>query len=151
MRGYIMKRYFYALLFLVTLFAPLAAAEDLKVVYTEAQRNFRHGNYESAIERWTRILESQPTDTNVEAIETADVYFNRGISYKKLQVWDKAADDFSMAIAFSYNDAEAYYQRSGCYAMMGLADKAQADINRACELSDDYCSEKQLEEKKKHK
>lgn len=128
--------------------ATLGAA-DLKDVYDDAQRNFRRGQYEAAAAGWTRILSPDPSDTGTETIDLSRVYFNRGITYKKLQKWAEAADDFSMVVGFDPNDAEAYYQRGGCYRMLGLEDKADADVLRACELADDYCSEAMLRAKHK--
>ncbi len=128
--------------------AATLAAADLKDVYGDAQRHFKRGQYELAAEEWTRILSPEPTDTDAETIDLSLVYFNRGLTYKKLLKWQEAADDFSMVVGFNPNDAQAFYQRGGCYRMLGLDDKADADILRACEMDDTYCTETMLEQKK---
>ncbi|MBN2224378.1 MAG: hypothetical protein JW765_06845 [Deltaproteobacteria bacterium] len=145
-----MKRQLILFLFLISacLTAGTLLAADLKDIYEDAQRNFRRGEYERAMEQWTRIITPEPTDTGGDTIDLASVYYNRGLTYKKLLKWQEAADDFSMVVGFNPNDAEAFYQRGGCYEMMGLADKANADVLRACGLQDKYCTEKMLEQKR---
>ena len=148
-----MRRRIVVLLSLIATFiaAGVLSAADLKDVYEDAQRDFRRGKYEVAVTEWTRIISPEPTDTGGEMIDPAPVYFNRGLTYKKLLMWKEASDDFSMVVGFNPNDADALYQRGGCYLMLGLADKADADILRACELKDDYCTEKMLQQKRDKK
>jgi tetratricopeptide (TPR) repeat protein len=145
-----MKRRLVVLLFLIWagVAAGTALAADLKDIYSDAQRDFRRQNYELAAAEWTRIISPEPTDTGGEMIDPASVYYNRGLTYKKLLKWKEASDDFSMVLGLNPNDAEAFYQRAGCYEMLGLGDKADADILSACALKDDYCTEKMLEQKK---
>lgn len=132
----------------ILLTAPLVLAADLKGIYENAQRSFKRGNYEQAITEWTRVLTPEPTDTGGETIDPSNVYFNRGLTYKKLLKWKEAADDFSMVVGLDPNDAEAYYQRGGCYNMLGLPEKGKADVLKACELKDDYCTAEMLEQKR---
>ena len=127
----------------------MAAAAGLKDVYDDAQRHFRRGDYPAAIELWTSVIDAETSGATIEGIDLSTVYFNRGLSYKRLLKWKEASDDFSMVLGFYPNDAEALYQRGGCYNMMGLADKADADITRACELADTYCTAKMLEDKQR--
>ena len=148
-----MKKYRSLLILLFSLSATVAAAADLKDVFEDAQRHFRRGDYEGAVEAWTRVIDAQPSDTNAgsDQIDLSLVYFNRGFSYKRLHLWKEAADDFSMVLGFDPNDARALYERGGCYNMLGLDDKAAADIAKACRLDDAYCDEKMLEEKREQK
>jgi tetratricopeptide (TPR) repeat protein len=132
----------------VLLASGVAGAADLKDVYADAQRYFRHGQYEAAAAEWTRIIAPGPADTGGETIDPAAVYFNRGLTYKKLLKWKEAADDFSMVVGLNPSDADAYYQRGGCYMMLGLTDKGNADVLKACELKDGYCSEEMLKQKR---
>jgi Flp pilus assembly protein TadD len=62
-----------------------------------------------------------------------------------------ALDDFSLIIGFSPTDAQAYYERAGCYKMIGDEKNAELDHQKACDLDDKYCSEKMLEEKREKK
>jgi Flp pilus assembly protein TadD len=148
-----MRRKLVVFLCLVAAFfaAGTLTAADLKDVYADAQRHFNRGQFELAVDDWTRILTPEPGDTGGEMIDPLPVYFNRGLTYKKLQRFEEAADDFSMVVGLNQNDAEAFYQRGGCYRMLGLTDKADADILRACDLDDKYCSEKMLEQKREKK
>jgi tetratricopeptide (TPR) repeat protein len=136
-------------LLILSLAASIAVAAGLEDVYNDAQRYFRRGDYGAAIELWTNIIEAESSGTSLEGIDLSTVYFNRGLSYKRLFKWKEASDDFSMVLGFYPNDAEALYQRGGCYKMMGLVDKADADIARACDLADSYCTAKMLEDKQK--
>ena len=145
-----MARRFVTILSILSLFlaAGAAFAADLKDLYADAQRSFKRGDYERAVTEWTRLLTPEPTDTGAELIDPSSVYFNRGLTYKKLLKWEEAADDFSMVVGLDPNDADAYYQRGGCYNMLGLSDKGNADVLKACELKDDYCTAEMLEQKK---
>ncbi len=133
----------------LSLIAGAVLAADLVDIYQDAQRSFRRGDYERAIAEWTRVLTPEPTDTSTDKIDPSSVYFNRGLAYKKSYKWKEAADDFSMVVGLDPNDADAYYQRGGCYNSLGLIDKGAADILRACELKDDYCTSEMLEQKRK--
>jgi tetratricopeptide (TPR) repeat protein len=134
---------------MIFLTAGAVLAADLKDVYEDAQRSFRHGDYEGAISGWTRVLNPEPGDTGGDKIDLSSVYFNRGLAYKQLRKLNEAVDDFSMVVGLDPNDAEAYYQRGGCYNMLGFTDKGDADVLKACELSDTYCTAEMLEQKKK--
>ncbi len=149
MRVQSMKKRVCVSLLILSLAASIAAAASVKDVNDDAQRHFRRGDYGTAIELWTSVIEAASSGTTTEGIDLSTVYFNRGLSYKKLFKWKEASDDFSMVLGFYPNDAEALYQRGGCYNMMGLADKADADITKACELADTYCTAKMLEDKQK--
>jgi hypothetical protein len=65
--------------------------------------------------------------------------------------WSEAADDFSMVIGLSPNDAASYYERSGCFNMLGMAEESERDHARACELDDKYCTEEMMQEKREQK
>jgi tetratricopeptide (TPR) repeat protein len=146
-----MKKHIGLLILLLTLSSAVASAADLRAVFEDAQRHFRRQDYQGAVELWTRVIESVPGDVYADEIDMSVVYYNRGLSYKRLHLWKEAADDFSMVIGFVPNDAGAFYERSGCYATLGLADKATADLTTACELNEDYCTREMLEQKKEKK
>ena len=121
-----------------------AVASEASDAYNKALRYFKRGKYELALEGFTRVIElgfegDEKTSSNILA-----VYFQRGICYKRLHNWEKALDDFSLVIGFSPTDAQAYYERAGCYKMIGDEKNAKLDHYKACELDDKYCDEKML-------
>ncbi|MBN1573750.1 MAG: tetratricopeptide repeat protein [Deltaproteobacteria bacterium] len=147
-----MKRIFLpaVVIFILTGFTA-AVASDASDTYDKALRDFKRGQYEQAIEGFTKVIKlgfegDERTSSNILA-----VYFQRGICYKKLHNWDKALDDFSLVIGFSPTDAQAYYERAGCYKMIGDEKNAKLDQGKACDLDDNYCDEKMLMEKREKK
>ncbi|MBN1881688.1 MAG: tetratricopeptide repeat protein [Deltaproteobacteria bacterium] len=141
-----------ALLALSLVSLPLfAVEEDYETVYERATKSFNRGDYEKAVEGFTEVIEIILSGDADVGINIATVYFNRGLSYKKMLAWEEAADDFSMVIGLYPNDAEAYYHRGGCYKILGLEEEALRDHNRACEIDDEYCTEKMLKEKRERK
>jgi len=137
-------------LFLMS-FALFAVEADFEQTYENAMKSFNRGDYEKAVEGFTEVIETILSGGADEGINIATVYYNRGLSYKKMLAWEEAADDFSMVIGLHPNDAEAYYHRGGCYKILGMEEEAMRDLNRACELEDEYCTEKMLKEKQERK
>jgi tetratricopeptide (TPR) repeat protein len=147
-----MKRLFLltVAIFLLTGFSA-AIASEASDTYDKAIRYFKRGKYELALEAFTKVIElgfegDEKTSSNILA-----VYFQRGICYKKLRRCEEAIDDFSLVIGFSPADAQAYYERAGCYKMTGDEKNSKIDHNKACELDDKYCDEKMLREKREKK
>ena len=134
-------------LFLISL--PLFAEEmDIERIFENAMKSSNRGDYQKAVEGFTEVIEIILSGGADEGINISTVYFNRGLSYKNLHAWEEAADDFSMVIGLYPNDAEAYYHRGGCLNLLGLEEEALRDLYRACELDDEYCTEKMLKEKR---
>ena len=147
-----MKKIVYLLFpFLLTLLlAPVFASEETEL-YDFALKLYQRGDYVKAVDEFTKILTlgfSGGFDSN---LNYASVYYNRGLCFKKLLMWEKAADDFSMVIGLFPNDPDAYYQRSGCFAMLGMQKEAKIDLDYACDLDDKYCTEEMLDAKKEKK
>jgi Flp pilus assembly protein TadD, contains TPR repeats len=65
---------------------------------------------------------------------------NRGISYQRLESFEKAIDDFSQAIRLDPNNANAYYNRGCCYDSIKELDLAICDYSVALELETKYGS-----------
>jgi tetratricopeptide (TPR) repeat protein len=138
------------ILLLLFFSAPLIASEATDI-YDQALRYFKRGEYQLAVDEFTKVLDLGLSGGYDTGINYASVYYNRGKSYKRLLKWDEAADDFSMVIGLSPNDADSYYERSGCFNMLGLTEESERDLSRACELDDKFCTEKMLKEKKEQK
>jgi tetratricopeptide (TPR) repeat protein len=64
-------------------------------------------------------------------------YKNRGISFAKLHLLDRAIADFNEAIRLDPQDAGAYNNRGDVYGSLGQADRAVADLSEAIRLNPD--------------
>ncbi len=143
------KFLFFLLLFFS--FSSSIIASEVMDIYDQALRYYKRGSYQLAVDEFTRVLDLGLSGGYDTGINYASVYYNRGKSYKRLLKWDEAADDFSMVIGLNPNDADSYYERSGCFNMLGMAEEAERDLSRACELDDKYCTEEMLKKKKEQK
>jgi tetratricopeptide (TPR) repeat protein len=101
---------------------------------------YEKGNYQEAIEYYTKAIESNPDD--------AFLYNNRGLATyygaKKAKEYKTAISDFSKAIELKPDYAAAYHNRGlayfkrGGWASTGPFDKAISDFTKAIELKPDY-------------
>ena len=101
---------------------------------------YEKGNYQEAIENFTKAIESHPDD--------AFLYNNRGLAAyygaKKAKEYKKAISDYSKAIELKPDYAVAYHNRGlayfkrGGWTNTGPFDKAISDFTKAIELKPDY-------------
>ncbi|MEY2616216.1 MAG: hypothetical protein QOH78_1989, partial [Verrucomicrobiota bacterium] len=61
-------------------------------------------------------------------------YLNRGVSYFHLGAYDRAIDDYTVAIQRQPRNAEAYYNRGLAYKNQGKPDRAKDDFAQADRL-----------------
>jgi tetratricopeptide (TPR) repeat protein len=87
---------------------------------------FQIGQYQSAIEDYSRAIELDPSD--------ARVYNSRGVSYDKLRQFERAVEDYSRAIKLDPNYASPYYNRGNVWGRLGKRAQACIDMRKACEL-----------------
>jgi tetratricopeptide (TPR) repeat protein len=69
-------------------------------------------------------------------VDTSNIHalHNRGISYERLSLYEKAILDFSEVIRRDPDNANAYFNRGCCYDSVGELDLAIADYSVALEL-----------------
>ena len=101
---------------------------------------YEKGNYQEAIENFTKAIESHPDD--------AFLYNNRGLAAyygaKKAKEYKKAISDYSKALKLKPDYAVAYHNRGLAYFKRGGGtntgpfDKAISDFTKAIELKPDY-------------
>jgi tetratricopeptide (TPR) repeat protein len=101
---------------------------------------YEKGNYQEAIENFTKALKSHPDD--------AFLYNNRGLAAyygaKKAKEYKKAISDYSKALKLKPDYAVAYHNRGLAYFKRGGGrntgpfDKAISDFTKAIELKPDY-------------
>ncbi|PSB04588.1 tetratricopeptide repeat-containing S1 family peptidase [Merismopedia glauca] len=112
----------------VTSPAPvIAVAPKADDFYLQANDKYEKGNYQEAIENYTKAIEIDPQYTNA--------YNNRGIAYGNLGNYQQAISDYARAIALNPQDPDAYYNRGNAYDDLGEYQKAISDYDRAITLN----------------
>lgn len=114
-------------------FKKLESSE--KVEKDEVTQLMEAGNLHYKQEEYTdalsKFLQARSIDSNRELLN-----YNIGASYFALERYADAAKAFTDELLINNQDAFTYIFRGHSYAMMGLNDKAEADINLAMQLSD---------------
>ena len=111
-------------------------------------------DYDRAIADYNQAIRLNPNNT--------DTYFNRGVTYYDKKDYNRAIADWESVLKInpnhayarnnleavkkqlnsnssgSPNDADAYYNRGGAYAMKGDDDRAIEDFNQAIRLNPNY-------------
>jgi tetratricopeptide (TPR) repeat protein len=82
--------------------------------------------YPDAIDAFTLIQQRVPNDPNV--------YMSRGKAFLQANFFPEALGDFDRMLSMNPNDGSAYFYRSMALGGLGQADRARADLNRACDL-----------------
>lgn len=67
-------------------------------------------------------------------IKYAEVYYNRGISYARKRLYERAIEDFNKTIELNPNMAEAYSNRGEAFQKIGLYDRAIDDYSKVIAL-----------------
>lgn len=83
------------------------------------------GQYQQAIEYFDESLETKPD---------ANAYYLRGGLYYGLEKYEKALEDYKLAVALNPKDADAWYQMGGCYYCLKRYKDAQKPYRKAIEL-----------------
>ena len=109
---------------LVAPFGHAAQAQDaIDRPDTKAHEALNAGDYDQAIDYWTRVIKLDPKD--------ATAYFNRADAHEKKNEHDKALADYAMSIRLKPGDPAAYEHRAKIYV-----DKATR-LDRIAEDNDD--------------
>lgn len=104
-----------------------ASDADLSVAHYNRALQFRKaGQYDRAVEDYSRALVLQPDD--------AGTYDNRGIVYVLMGDDDRGLQDFDKAIELQPREVSAYFNRALTYERMGRFEKAIADIQHVLKL-----------------
>lgn len=90
-----------------------------------AQRN-NQANYEFAVKRFTDAIQING--------ESAEVFYNRGLAYLKLNENEKAAADFTKAVELDSRFALAYKSRAKAFRALGKTSEADTDENTLAKL-----------------
>lgn len=97
---------------------------------TEAHQS---GNWDVAIEYYTEFIRLEPTDISTVSV----AHFNRGVVYGEKGEVDRAIEDYTRALEFNDNFADAYHNRGYAYYQKSEFDHAIEDYNQAIQLKKD--------------
>lgn len=89
------------------------------------------GIWKNSISLWSSVIQQEPTRAPV-------AYYNRGLAYGKNGQFDKAMEDFDMAIALDPSDSRSYNNRGVIYGLTGSYDKAIDDFSAAILIDETY-------------
>ena len=120
----------------VLLALPGAAVADAFSDFDAAREAFARGNYDSAIDYYTRAIQSGELSTEHQAI----TFYNRGRAYADKGDYERAIDDYKQAIRFEPDYAKAFNSRGIAFWQKGEYDRAIADYDRAIRLKPDFAA-----------
>ncbi|AGY57092.1 tetratricopeptide repeat protein [Gloeobacter kilaueensis] len=105
----------------------LRAETNVKQLFKDAYTQQNKGNYTKALRIWNEVVRRNPTEPAA--------YVNRGITRYLMRDLRGAADDFSQAISFKDDYADAYFDRAAIYRDLKEYDLAIADYQRYLQLA----------------
>jgi len=108
---------------------PTPVPEPVAQVYRQGQDQLKAGDYQGALQSFTKALAIQPG--------FARAYHNRGLAHQFLGENETAEQDYTEAIRLAPQDAQSYADRAVCRVRMRQDDQAFGDFNHALELRPD--------------
>lgn len=123
--GMIKRVFIVAMLCMVALAAT--PAQDRAIEYLKAAIQLNEQNqYEASLELCDRALQLEP------ALSSA--WFLRGYNHYRLEKYQEAIIDFSVALHYQKNYSDAYYYRGKSHQASGSYYQALLDLNKARKL-----------------
>ena len=102
------------------------SSDPIRLLLPKGEILFELGCTDEALATYTNYLEYNP-DSYLGYAERAMIYYGS-------RDWNKAIEDYSMAIAFEPTLAYLYKQRADCYMYINDKAKAEADYHKVLEL-----------------
>lgn len=90
---------------------------------SQADAAYKRGNYEEAVELYTKALQQAPNDQRL--------WTNRAQTYFKLKRWNLIIDDCTEALRLDSLNLKALFRRGRAYQQLGNIQAARADLNHA--------------------
>ncbi len=106
------------------------AVQTPQSIYEQGIKNLQRGNYKSAINNLTQVIEQEPN--------LADAYVNRGIARDESGDSLGAIEDYTQAISLAPENEVAYYNRANAYQKSGNFKLALENYNKAIEIQPLY-------------
>lgn len=119
-----MKKMLLALL--LSVLANIGSAQDIDVIFGNAENLFANGDYQNAANLYTKVL--------LVDSENMNAYLRRGFCNSVLQNYDDAIADFSVVIERHQDHPFAYISRGSAYNKKEQFQKALADFDKALNL-----------------
>ena len=117
------------------------AASAQYSLYKDAVEYYNRGNFDGAIQNITEYLKKNSRDKKLDG----DAVYVRGMAYYKSNEFDKAADDFNLALALGRKNAGNLYWLLGkCYTVRGPGVMAVEHFSRALPLVNDIKQQAKL-------
>lgn len=122
------KRYLF--LILTTFLFSSAFSQSAKKFFKSGEEFYEAGNYNDAIFQFTSAVALNP--------EYKEAYELRGLSYQKLEEYQKAADDFNRAIIFDTKNEVLLTHLAKSYISLKQYNEAISALNKATFLNRKY-------------
>jgi tetratricopeptide (TPR) repeat protein len=104
--------------------------EDLMGFFFLGYGYYELGEFETAIEQYSKAIELDPTQDGL--------YSERGTTYSQLGEYELALKDFDQAIALYPNYEKAYGNRAEVYLILERYEEALADYMKSIEIDPEY-------------
>lgn len=132
---------------------------DAKCYFEQGVQKSLNKDYHGAIKDYTlaiklsssvtprTITEKHPegytSQINVYDINEGNtsMYFNRGLAYFDLGMFDEAIMDFTKIIEYTPNDAEAYFHRAKTNYCLNNDEYMKEDLASACKIDSKYTTD----------
>jgi tetratricopeptide (TPR) repeat protein len=119
------------------LFSSEPASGDPAAAYDEGIAFLQEGEYEQALDSFTRAIELDPA--------YADAYYIRGALSSFLADYDVAVADFTHVIELAPNFPDVYFDRGQAYYYQSDLTQAQADFDQYIELAGVNAAQERLD------
>ena len=108
----------------------LKNTKKAELLKNEASQEFKGGNYEKAVEKFTSVIELDP----VNDVFNSTIYLNRAIAYSKMEEEKQALMDVNQAIALNPEYGKAYVKRGDINLALGNYEESVRDFERARQI-----------------
>lgn len=123
----------FLVIFIISGAAFSEEARDAKRFFEKGNEQFNSGQYDAAIEAYSRAVSAYPDFT--------DAYYNRGLSYYKKGRYAEAIEDYGRAIAKDPGNVQLYNNRGLAYLKNAQYGNAIEDYNKVISLNPSAAAE----------
>ena len=129
---YPMKKTLIAVLAIFFTSTSFCQSNKIMDLYHEGNSLYRSGKYLEAIQKYTSFIEA--TD---EPLVIKSGHINRGLSYDRIQEYDKAIEDFTIAISLDSTDMASFIDRGLANMHAKNFETAKVDFNYVIQMNTD--------------
>lgn len=155
-----MKKRIIFTVIIMTVFSTVAFSQAIKKNFETGRKAFYSDDFDTANKLFSEILNMDSDSYEVcfykgmiyyiyfdydksviefsKAIEheaKSDAYFNRALSYEKLQKTNDAINDYTNAISTNKKNADAYFNRAALYQEQKNYDRAISDYGKVIKIN----------------